>query len=327
MICLIYGSQIATIKTREKKLVNEFLEESDEFNFVRFNGMETPIQDIVEECSYLALGYDKKVVICEDAYFLSKPKPKTSIESIQDYDKLKKYLEKDNPDTVLIFTLICNSIDKSNEFVSLIFNNPLNREYELTEPTKEEYVTYVMSHFKTRLNCQITREAADELIARVGNDLVSFQNNANKLAAYKKGETITYEDVCLLVSRPLEENAFQIFNSLIRKKNGQALSIYRDLKVTNVEPVTLISMLSNQFRTLNQVIYLVKNKYSDQDIAKELSLSPVRAKILHDNIKFISGDAINRTLEDLYNLDLNIKSGNYDRFYMFELYLTNFKPY
>ncbi len=327
MICLIYGSQIATIKTREKRLVNEFLDTPDEFNFVRLNGMEVTVQDIVEECRSLPLGYDKKVVIVEDAYFLSKPKPKTSIESLQDYDKLKKYLQTNNPDTILILTLVATSIDKSNEFYQAILKQEDHREYALAEPTKEEYVSYVTQHFNQRLNCQITREAVDELIARVGSDLVSFQNNANKLASYKNGETITYDDVCLLVSPPLEDNAFQIFNNLIRKKNREALSIYRDLKTQNVEVITLISMLANQFRLLNEVSYLAKNKYSDDQIAKELSLSPTRAKILHGNMRYISTDYINKTLEDLYKLDFDIKSGSVDRFYMFELYLVNFSPY
>ena len=39
----------------------------------------------------------------------------------------------------------------------------------------------------------------------------------------------------------------------------------------------------------------------------------------------MSEKAIYRTLDDLFNLDLQIKSGLVDRFYAFELFLINFK--
>ena len=116
-----------------------------------------------------------------------------------------------------------------------------------------------------------------------------------------------------------------IFNYLITGKNLDAVKLFRDLRVSNVEPVTLISMLGNQFRLLNQVYYLFKNGRSDEQIAKELNIKPIRAQILRKNTSLVSEKAIHRTLNDLFELDLQIKSGLVDRFYVFELFLINFK--
>ena len=128
-----------------------------------------------------------------------------------------------------------------------------------------------------------------------------------------------------MVVRPLEDNTFLIFNYLITGKNADAVKLFRDLRVSNVEPVTLISMLGNQFRLLDQVYYLFKNGRTDEEIAKELNIKPIRAQILRKNTGLVSEKAIHRTLKELFDLDLQIKSGLVDRFYAFELFLINFK--
>ena len=64
---------------------------------------------------------------------------------------------------------------------------------------------------------------------------------------------------------------------------------------------------------------------SEEEIAKELNIKPGRAYILRKNTSLISEKAIHRTLNELFELDLQIKSGLVDRFYAFELFLINFK--
>ncbi|MCF0108246.1 MAG: hypothetical protein HUJ59_04540, partial [Bacilli bacterium] len=61
------------------------------------------------------------------------------------------------------------------------------------------------------------------------------------------------------------------------------------------------------------------------EIGKELGIKPIRVQIMRKSVASISEKAIERTLEDLFQLDLQIKSGLVDRFYSFELFLINFK--
>ena len=84
-------------------------------------------------------------------------------------------------------------------------------------------------------------------------------------------------------------------------------------------------MIANQFRLLNRVAYLAKHGKDNDGIAEELKINPIRAKILRKNSMVISQKKINQTLEELYQLDLQIKSGLVDRYYSFELFLINFK--
>jgi DNA polymerase III delta subunit len=72
-------------------------------------------------------------------------------------------------------------------------------------------------------------------------------------------------------------------------------------------------------------MYLSKKRMSKEDIANELKIKPGRVYILSRSIPLISEATIRKTLDDLYQLDLDIKSGLVDRYYSFELFLINFK--
>lgn len=325
MIYLIIGSQFFTIKNREKKIVDSILKEKDEFNFVKFDGENTLVQDVVDEASYLPLGYDKKVVILDNCYFLIKPKIKNKIENEQNYSKLVNFIKSNSESTTLILSVTSLNIDTNNEIYKTLNKCSHVKIYKISDPSKNEWDAYIYRYFKEKLNVNISKEAIKELINRIGNDVSLFINNAQKLALYSSN--ITYNDVCLMVARPLEENAFLIFNNIMNKNNSEAIRIYNDLKMNNVEPVTLISMLANQFRLLNEVMFLAKKSFDSQEIATQLSLNPFRADILRKQVYLISENCLHNALESLFQLDYNIKSGQVDRFYAFELFLIEFNLY
>ena len=108
-------------------------------------------------------------------------------------------------------------------------------------------------------------------------------------------------------------------------QNMKALGLFRDLQVSNVQPIVLISMLAGQFRLLDQVLFLMKERWNVDDAAKELGIKPIRVQIMSKFARSITSSEIKNILEELFILDKNIKSGQIDRDYGFELFLINFK--
>ena len=324
MIYLISGKQNIRLKSQMKSIVKKSLGEIDAINFVKHDASYTLVQEIVDEANYLPLGYDHKAVVVDNPYFLLKEKGRNKIESDQNYQELIDYINHPDEGCDLIFLVNTadSDIDKKNEIYQAIEKN--GQIITLSEPKDNEWHQVVAHYFKEKWpNVTIDNDAIQELARRTEGDYASLFNNGSKLALYT--DHIRFDDVTLMVTRPLEENSFLLFNYLIDNKNIEAVSLYRDLKSSNVEPVTLISMIANQFRLLSRVSYLNKKRYDNDQIAQELNINPIRAKILRKNSMVISQKAINQTLEDLYQLDLNIKSGLVDRFYSFELFLINFK--
>ena len=324
MIYLIYGNQGPTIKSQIRKISEAFLngENPDELNFIKLDGHNFLVQDTVDECKYVALGYDKKVVSLENCYFLLKPKPRNKIEADQDYETLLNYIDKEfnDPDACLILSVCSSSVDEKNAIFKLLKEKA--KVVQIVDPDERGWNEYVKAYLQKH-NIVIDRDAMNELSERTSGDVGLFQNSVQVLTLYT--DHIRYKDVTLMVTKPLEDNAFLIFNLLLDNKNAEAVNLFRDLKVKNVEPVTLIGQLANQFRLLSQVMYLSKKRMSKEDIANELKIKPGRVYILSKSIPLVSEAAIRRTLDDLYQLDLDIKSGLVDRHYAFEMFLLKFK--
>ena len=324
MIYLISGKQNIRLKSQMKNIVKKSLGEIDAINFVKHDASFTLVQEIVDDANYLPLGYDHKAVVVDNPYFLLKEKSKNKIESDQNYQELIDYINHpdENCDLIFLVNTSESDVDKKNAIYQAIEKN--GQIIAITEPKENQWHEVVAHYFKEKWpDVTIDYDAVQELARRTEGDYASLFNNGTKLALYT--DHIHFDDVTLMVTRPLEENSFLLFNYLLEGKNIEAVALYRDLKSSSVEPVTLISMIANQFRLLNRVSYLSKQGFDNDAIAQELSINPIRAKILRKNSMVISQRVINQALEDLYQLDLNIKSGLVDRFYSFELFLINFK--
>ena len=325
MIHLVYSNQSSEIKKVIKAIAKQSLPERDDMNFVRYDGNNTLIQEIIDDANYVPLGYDKKVVAVDNCYFLMKPKPRNKIEADQDYKALISYIKNPNPDCDLILTVPTAEVDKNSELFKLIEANA--KVTVINDPTIKEWNEYVRKVVNDSIEknpgSKMDSDALMELVDRTAGDIPLLKNSIIKLFLYTKH--VRYEDVLLLVTRPLEDNTFQIFNYLLDGENEKAIGLFRDLQVSNVEPVTLISMLGNQFRLLNQVVFLSKKSMTNDEIANELKIKPIRVQILKKKTFNMSEKAIHKVLDDLFNLDLQIKSGLVDRFYAFELFLINFK--
>ena len=324
MIYLISGKQNIRLKSQMKSIVKKSIGEIDALNFVKHDASLTVVQEIVDDANYLPLGYEHKAVVVDNPYFLMKEKGRNKIESDQNYQELIDYVNHPDESCDLIFLVNTSEseIDKKNEIYQAIEKN--GQVIVLDEPKESQWFEVVAHYFKEKWpDTVIDNDAISELARRTEGDYASLFNNGSKLALYTNH--IRYEDVTLMVTRPLEENAFLLFNYLLDGKNIEAVNLYRDLKNTNTRPETLIPMIANQFRLLNRVSYLSKKRYETDAIASELAINPIRAKILRKNSMTISQKRINQTLEDLYQLDLQIKSGLLDRNYSFELFLINFK--
>ncbi len=325
MVYLIYSNQSSEIKKLVKSIAKQSLPERDDMNFVRYDGNNTLIQEVIDDANYVPLGYDKKVVSVDNCYFLMKPKPRNKIESEQDYKALIAYIKNPNPDCDLILTVPTADIDTNGEIYKLIKEHGLTR--QINDPTPAEWKDYVRKtvneYIEKNPGSRMDNDAILELGERTQGDTPLLRNSIKKLFLYTNH--VRYEDVLLLITRPLEENTFLLFNYLLDGQNEKAIGLFRDLQVSNVEPVTLISQLGNQFRLLNQIVFLAKKGYTNDEIANELKIKLARVQILKKKTFNMNEKAIHKTLDDLFDLDLQIKSGLVDRFYAFELFLINFK--
>lgn len=319
MLYLLFGPQGMILEKQCKKIIKDNIEVLDDFHVMKFMADEVTIQDIVFEADQTSLTGERKAIVVYHPYFLSTAKTKEKIESLQDYQSLLSYLEAPNTMTDLIFVLEADKLNERSEIVRLL--KVKAKVIEAKEITKDEWPRFIKQYFD-KMNIMIDNDAVNELAIRVEGDAMRFVNEAKKLALYTNH--ITYDDIQTMVARPLEENAFLIYDCLLKKDKSKAISIYRDLLVEGFEPVTLIGMLANQFRLLSEVSYLNGLYSSNNEIARLLGVHEYRVKLSRDHLRRISYQKILKKLNELYTLDLIIKSGTVDRFFALEMFLIRF---
>ena len=160
MIYLVYGNQGPTIKSQIRKIGEAFLgsDKPDELNFVKLDGHNALVQDAVDECKYVALGYEKKVVSLENCYFLLKPKPRNKIESDQNYKELIDYIKNNNSDTdaCLILSVASNSIDEKLDIFKLLKEKA--KIVQIVDPDEKGWNEYVKAYLDKH-NIVIDRDA------------------------------------------------------------------------------------------------------------------------------------------------------------------------
>ena len=92
----------------------------------------------------------------------------------------------------------------------------------------------------------------------------------------------------------------------------------------NIEPIVLITMMTNSLIFIDAVNYLNKNGYNSNEIATKLNVKPGKIYYALQDIKKLKTENIPKILEKLYQLDKDIKHNEIDRFYNFELFILNF---
>ncbi len=318
MVYLVYGS----LKTRVKKQVSIIVDsifKDEERNVVELDFLENDVEQIIDECNSFSLTSFTKVVIVYNSFFLSSERGKKKI-SEEEKEALLDYLKEENEDTSLIFVLDSNKVNLKNEIYKYILEN--GKITEIKDIQKNEWPLFVETYFKKK-NIKISKDALNEFVSRINSDYDAFLNETQKLLLYKDNN-ITLEDIKTIVTKPMEENSFELVNNLLYGNKSKVLSIYQDFKVLNIQVVRLINLLTTSLSFLDKVYLLLDENNSEQDIIRILNANPFQVKIAIRNLRNIEYSKIKKAFNDLYNLDYKIKHSEVDPIYAFELFLINF---
>lgn len=313
MVSLVYGVQDVRVNSKVNEIVKNFLEDDvNEFTCITYDAEKISLQDIVSDANTLPFGFDKKVVIIKNPYFLSSSKePKLSFDV--NYDVFLDYLKNDSNDSMIILSFV-GEIDNRKNLVKQI--KGYAKIYEISDIDKNEWSTIAKRLFIEK-NVKIKDDALEIFVNRTNNDLGYMMREVEKLALYSN--VINKEDVEVLVSRPLEENSFLMVDAIINNDLNSLLSIYNDLKLQNEEPTRILGLLTNQLSLQYQVGSL-SSRYSEKEIASILNIHPYRVKLMLQKMRKINNDDIMYIINKMAKLDLDIKTGEIDKFQGIELF-------
>ena len=296
MIYLLYGE----FESEIDKYINKLISDNKIDTKIIYNYKETKIEDVIEECSYTDLFGNKKMVILNDAIFLT---GKETLES----DLLNKYLDNPNENIILVFKVVYDKLDERKKLVKLIKSKSIVKEFKILDDKNiREYISNYFKELDFKIDSMSINEIANRLI---GNTKV-IDNELEKLYLYKLNEkNINIDDVKNVVTVYNENEVFKLVDAVVKKDKKKIFDIYKNLLINKEEPIMILTLLANQFRLMYECKVLYEKGMNYKEIATKLKEHPYRVQVSVNNSFNISKKEIKRILVMLAKTDLDIKSG------------------
>lgn len=314
MIYLVYGDQELLVNKMLNKIAKDTLSDIDEFNYVILDASKVTNKEVDDELNSLPFISDNKVVSLTNCYFLTN----SNNECLSDASLIEKYIENETDGITFIISVVSNKLDEKRTIVKKLRSKV--KVVEVNSLSKKELPLVVKQMFSQR-KAEISDSALEELLSRLDNDMYQISNEVDKLTTYTN--KIHLDDIKALTPRKLEDNVFDMIDAMFKKNINKAFSIYNDLKNLGNEAVGLVSIIASQVRFLYQILVLSNKGYSESNIANELSVHPYRVKMGLEKVRGYSDYELEEFLSKLSNLDIQIKTGDIDRFVGLELFILS----
>lgn len=311
MIYLLYGTEPLLMEKKCLEILKK--EQIDDFSTSKYDLENNSLNEIIEDASTVSMFNPKKGIIVSNSYIFTGTTKKSTIE--QNTDLLLSYLEHPNPDTILLFMIETEKIDERKKITKQI-----KKEYSIIELNANKNKNGLIKEMFE--DYQIDSSNIALLLDRVGDNLRILEQECEKIKTYKgEDKTITREDILNLTVKNIDTDLFNLIENIVLKKKQEALESYGEMLKRGEEPIKVIITLANQFRIMYQSKELSKKGYTGNDIASILEIHPYRVKLALEKSRNFASSILLHYLEELANLDSNIKSGFVDKNLALELFI------
>lgn len=295
--------------TLDNKL-DELIKHNKDIEVVHYDLLETPIDRLIEDLDTYNFLANKKIIVGHNACFLSSDKTKSLVE--HNLEKFEKYIENPSQDNILI--LVCNNIDKRKKITSLFSKKAevIAEVIDINNLIKQRLEDYKMDNSTIKL-----------LLEYCLNDHERVLNEIEKLKLYKLEEkVITSSDIESIVMKNMDDNIFHLVDSILTGNKKYAFTLYQDFLLHGEQVVNIIRILANKIRLIYQVKVLLNEGNSDQKISKLLKVHEYPVKLAREASYKYSDSILLDKLEQLAQLDLEIKKGETNGLVEFEMMLA-----
>lgn len=262
-----------------------------------FEGENLDYQDFKDIFQQTPMFQEKKLIVLRDV-FQNQEFKDTFLQNRQ------KFIDSKD---IIIFQEE-GEISPKDAFPKFLLESTKAQGFDLLEGQKLK--NWVNKEFK-KYGAEIDPQAVGTIINYVGDDLWRISNEIQKLAAFKKDEKITAEDVKLLVRPQIETDIFKTIDALAARNKKQAISFIHEHLERGDNPLYLLSMINFQFRNLLVVKETGKLNFRPYFVRKILGLAQ----------RFTVED-LRRIYREIFETDLKIKTGQLDPQTALDLLIT-----
>ena len=276
LVYLVQGKEPYLQKLARKVFLETIVAPEDQdLNVGRFNMEEVSIQTAIQDAESVPFFGERRLVLVDNPSFFTGEKEKKSMD--HQLERLQAYLENPMDSSVMVFFAPYDKLDQRKKIVKQLKKVAVLLDAsELTERDVKQYIQDSLRNHQY----SIQEEALETLLVKTQYSLTNSMKELDKLMiASIDTKMIPLELVESLVAKTLEQNIFELGESILKKEGVKALQIYHDMLLQKEDPLKMNAILLGQFRLLLQVSYLKREGYQEPEIQKTLGVHPYRVKI------------------------------------------------
>lgn len=305
---LIYGEEKMLVKHYTNKLIEKIVgKKPSDFNFHRMK-TSTPVEEIISCAETIPFMADINCIVLNDY----------NVDEISeaDFSAICHVLEDINESTVIIISLPTLDVNaKSARWKRLISRAEDYGTVVKLEKKDQPALEKQLISWANKRECTLRSDNAARIISYCGNDLLTLQNELDKLCAYAEGREITADDINLLTSKNLEAKVFKLADYVVGGNSDMAYKQLDLLFYQREEPIAVLAVLSGSYVDMYRVRVALESGEKASVLEKHFDYGKkaFRLKNAERDGKKITTSSMRKSLDALIDADLRMKSTRADK--------------
>ena len=291
-----------------------------DLNYSYFDMKEASYAEVELDLLSLPFFADEKIVILDHLLDLTTAKKRNLTD--EDLKQFENYLENPSESTRLVI-FAEGKLDSKRRLVKLLKRDA--QIIEATTPKEQDLKRYFASQAQ-ELGLQFEGDSLDQLLLKSGYDFGESQKNLALLQAYKEDGQITLEEIEEVVPKSLQDNIFDLTQMILKRQIDQARNLVKDLRLQGEDEIKLIAICWDNSECFLKLKFLRRRQSESQIVASlsELSgrkVNPYQVKFALRDSRRLSLSFLKQAMMTFIETDYAIKSGTYEKDYLFDLAL------
>lgn len=321
LLTILCGEDVGQYHIAKDLLMKQLEFDTSDLGFAYFDMSEADYHQVDLDLVSLPFFSDEKVVILD--YFADLTTDKKRYLTDDELKQFEAYLE--NPvETTRLIILAPGKLDSKRRLVKLLKRDGLVLE---ANPLKE---MELKNHFQNevgRLGLRMDPDVFHYLMVKSNFDFAEVSKNLVFLQSYRGENEISLADIDVAIPKTLQDNIFDLTQLVLQTKMDEANHLVRDLRLQGEDEIKLIAIMLTQFRTYLQVQILHEQGRGEQQIVTALSdlsgrkINPYQVKYALRDSRNLSVGFLKKVVKLLIETDYQIKTGQFDKDYLFDIAL------
>lgn len=320
-LTVLAGEDLGQYSQAKETFLKQIGFDPSDLTYSYFDMSETTYQEAELDLESMPFFADEKVVIFD--HFADMTTAKKSYLDDKELKRLENYLQSPVETTRLVL-MASGKLDGKRRLVKLLKRDALVLE---TSPLKDAELKTYFQKKAHQEGLIFDTGVFEELLIKSNFDFSDVQKNMAFLKGYKAEGNISSKDIVEAIPKSLQDNIFDMTQLLLRGDINGVRELVHDLRLQGEDDIKLIAVMLGQFRTYLQVKLLSAQGKSEQQIVVSLSdylgrkVNPYQIRYALRDSRPLSIEFLKTSIKSLIETDYQIKTGTYDKEYLFDLAL------